>query len=144
MGRILSPIHGNLQTLSYQFEDSQIHLPCKFNSLVVSWGVCAVCLVVSDSFDPIDCSLPGSSAYGILQGRLLEWIAISFSRGSSWPSNQIWVFCIAGRLFTNWATREAPPPSPIPFKDTKDWMCPPKVHVRKPNAQLEVGPLRGD
>ena len=83
MGRILSPIHGNLQTLSYQFEDSQIHLPCKFNSFVVSWGVCAVCLVVSDSFDPIDCSLPGSSAYGILQGTLLEWIAISFSRGSS-------------------------------------------------------------
>ena len=71
MGRILSPIHGNLQTLSYQFEDSQIHLPCKFNSFVVSWGVCAVCLVVSDSFDPIDCSLPGSSAYGILQGIFL-------------------------------------------------------------------------
>ena len=35
--------------------------------------------------DPVDCSLPGSSVHGILQARTLEWVAISFSRGSSWP-----------------------------------------------------------
>ena len=37
------------------------------------------CSVVSDSCDPIDCSLPGSSVHGILQARMLEWVAISFS-----------------------------------------------------------------
>ena len=39
--------------------------------------------VVSDSRDPMDCSPPGSSVHGILQARILEWVAISFSRGSS-------------------------------------------------------------
>ena len=57
--------------------------------------------------DPMDCSLPGSSVHGILQVRILEWVAIPFSRGSSWPRNQTQVSCIAGRFFTNWATREA-------------------------------------
>ena len=56
--------------------------------------------------DPMDCSPPGSSVHGIFQGRVLEWVAISFSRGSSWPRNQTWVSCIVGRRFTVWATRE--------------------------------------
>ena len=56
----------------------------------------------------IDCSPPGSFAHGISQARILEWVAISFSRGSSWPRNRTQVSCIAGRFFTNWATREAP------------------------------------
>ena len=56
---------------------------------------------------PMDCSLPGSSILGILQARVLEWVAISFSRGSSWPRDWTQVSCIAGRFFTNWATREA-------------------------------------
>ena len=38
--------------------------------------------------------------------RILEWVAYSFSSGSSWPRNQTRVFCIVGRLFTNWAMRE--------------------------------------
>ena len=58
--------------------------------------------------DPMDCSPPGSSVQGILQVRILECIAISFSRGFSWPRDWAWVSCIAGRLFTVWATREAP------------------------------------
>ena len=57
--------------------------------------------------DPMDCRLSGSSVHGIFQARVLEWIAISFSRGSSRPRNQTWVSCIAGRRFTDWATREA-------------------------------------
>ena len=44
--------------------------------------------------DPIDCSLPGSSVHGIFQARVLEWIAISFSRGSSQPRAWTRVFCI--------------------------------------------------
>ena len=45
---------------------------------------------------------------GILQARILEWIAFPFSRGSSWPRNRTGVSCIAGGFFTNWAIRKAP------------------------------------
>ena len=55
--------------------------------------------------DPMVCSLPGSSIHGIFQARVLEWVATAFSRGSSWPRDQIRVSCIAGRRFTVWATR---------------------------------------
>ena len=58
-------------------------------------------------FDPVDCSLPGSSVHGILQARILEWVAISFSRGSSWPRDQTQISHFAGRRFNLWATREA-------------------------------------
>ena len=63
--------------------------------------------VVSDSLRPHDCSLPGSSTHGISQARVLEWVAISFSRGSSQPRDRTRVSCIAGRRFTIWTTREA-------------------------------------
>ena len=53
------------------------------------------------------CSPPGSSVHGILQERLLEWVVMPFSRVSSQPMDQTQVSCIAGRLFTIWATREA-------------------------------------
>ena len=55
----------------------------------------------------MDNSLPGSSVYGILQERKLEWVAIPFSRGSSWLGDQTWVSCFAGWFFTIWATRKA-------------------------------------
>ena len=54
--------------------------------------------------DPVDCSPPGS-IHGILQARILEWVAISFSRGSSRPRDRTLVFSIAGRCFNLWATR---------------------------------------
>ena len=54
--------------------------------------------------DPMDCSLPGSSVYGIFQARVLEWVAISFSRGSSWPRDRTRISRIVGRCFTVWAT----------------------------------------
>ena len=57
--------------------------------------------------NPIDYSLPDSSVHGILQARILEWVAISFSRGCSQPRDWTWVSHIAGRRFTLWATREA-------------------------------------
>ena len=58
--------------------------------------------------DYLDCSLLGSSVYGILQERILEWVAIPFYRGSSQPWDQTQVSHIAGRFFTIWAIREAP------------------------------------
>ena len=57
--------------------------------------------------NPMDCSLPGSSVHGIFQARVLEWVAISFSRGSSRPRDGTQGLRIAGRRFTIWATREA-------------------------------------
>ena len=59
--------------------------------------------------DPMDCSLPGSSLHGILQARVLEWVATSFSRGSSQLRDQTQVSHIQGRCFNLWATREAHP-----------------------------------
>ena len=65
--------------------------------------------------DPMDCSLLGSSIHEISQARILEWVAISFSTGISWPRDQTQVslalqavFCISSGFFTDWATREAP------------------------------------
>ena len=57
--------------------------------------------------DPMDCSPPGSSVHEILQARILEWVVISFSRGSSWPRDQTQVSCTGAGFFTVWATREA-------------------------------------
>ena len=59
--------------------------------------VTQLCLTLCD---PMDCSPPGSFVHGILQARILEWVAILFSRASSLPRDQIQVFCIAGRFFT--------------------------------------------
>ena len=56
--------------------------------------------------NPLDCSPPGSSVHGILQARILEWFAISFSRGSSQPRDRTQVSHIVGRFFTTWATRK--------------------------------------
>ena len=57
--------------------------------------------------DPVDCSLPGSSVHGIVQARILEWVTISFSRGSSQPREWTRVSCTGGTRFNLWATREA-------------------------------------
>ena len=59
--------------------------------------VAQLCLTLCD---PVDGSPPGSSIHGLLQAGILEWVAISFSRGSSRFRDCTWVFCIAGRRFT--------------------------------------------
>ena len=61
---------------------------------------------VSDSLWPMDCSPLGSSVYGILQERILEWVAISFSRASAQPRDQTQVSCIAGKFSTIWVHQE--------------------------------------
>ena len=57
-------------------------------------------------YDSTDCSLPASSVYEILKARILEWIAILFSRGSSQHRDRTWLSCIAGRFFTVLAIRK--------------------------------------
>ena len=77
----------------------------------VKWSeVAQLCLTLCD---PMDCSLPGSSVRGIFQERILEGVAIAFSRRSSPPRDWIQVSSIAGRCFTIWATREV--------KSRMDW-----------------------
>ena len=67
-------------------------------SLIELW-VCVLCAsVVSDSYDSMDCSPPGSSVHGIVQERILEWVAIPFSRGSSWLRDRTCVSCIGRRV----------------------------------------------
>ena len=72
--------------------------------LKVKSEVAQLCLTLCD---PMDCSPPGSSIHGIFQAKVLEWVAISFSRGSFQPRDWTQVSHTAGRRFTVWATREA-------------------------------------
>ena len=67
--------------------------------------VAQLCLTV---FDPLDCSLPGSSVPGILKARTLEWAFISFSRGSSQPRDRTCVSCIGRQILYHSATSETP------------------------------------
>ena len=67
-------------------------------SYMVCWGRCHHRLVVSNSCNPMDVEDGWA--------RILEWVVISFSRGTSQPRNQTQVSCIAGRFFTEWASRE--------------------------------------
>ena len=62
--------------------------------------VCSVAQSCLTLCDHVDYSTPGSSVHGILQAWILEWVAIPFSRGSSWPRDRTHVSCIAGRFFT--------------------------------------------
>ena len=98
------------------------------------------------SFNTMDCSPPGSSVHGILQARILEWVAIPFSRGSSQPRDWTWVSCIAGGFFTVWATREAPEiPDKIRQHFPSNWLLgfqeQPFLHKHQSNLGLRVSLL---
>ena len=75
--------------------------------------------------DPMDCSLPGSSVHGIFQGRILEWVDIPFSGGTSQHRDRTWVSHIDVRFFTIWATREAwkPPYGKLNTEGTSSQHC---------------------
>ena len=96
---------------------SIISSPSKCFCLCIHTYVC-VCFVIyllSHVWlfcDPMEYSPPGSSVHGISQARILEWLAISSSRGSSRPRDQTWVSCTAGRFFTS-----APPGSQTNMKN---------------------------
>ena len=71
------------------------------------WFQNIVKMKVSQSY-PTLCDPMDYTVHGILQAKLLEWVAFPFSRGSPNQGDQTQVSCIAGRFFTSWATREAP------------------------------------
>ena len=74
-----------------------------YKSSVLCW-VSQSCPTLSD---PMDCSPPGTSVHGSLQARILEWVAMPSSRGSSQPRDQTQISRTAGKFFTVWATKEA-------------------------------------
>ena len=101
----------------------------------------------------MDCSPPGSSVHGILQARILEWVAMPFSRGSSWPRDQTQVPCTAGRFFTIWITREASigkqmcvyPLSGVCFESIFSWLWLifsfSSVSITEQNLKFQWGPI---
>ena len=76
------------------------HLICMYNQIWEAHGADPTLC------DPMDCSPLGSSGHGILQARVLDWVAIPFFSISSLPRGQTQMSCISGRFFTVWATRE--------------------------------------
>ena len=97
---LLKPIFTNSRFLLKKKTHIQYTLLCLVKWSEVAQSYLTLC-------NPMDCSLPGSSAHGILQAIVLEWIAISFSRGSSQPRAWTRVSHTVDRHFTVWATREA-------------------------------------
>ena len=95
----MSPLPGGLSWLLCQSQD-----PCFTSYYTTLFSLCRTYFFVYLCFI---CLSPGSSIQGIFQARILEWVTISFSRGSSQPRDQTQVSHVAGRLFTVWATREA-------------------------------------
>ena len=92
---------------------------CNFRVLNGGGLVAKSCLTLCNL---VDWSPPGSSVHGILQARIPEWVAMSFSRGSSWPRDWTLVSCIAGKFFTVWATRETSSPKRDKLWFSKAWM----------------------
>ena len=93
--------HGPLLMLSTTPPDKSIRIHHYF--MLNAYKSLQVCLTL---WDPMECSPPGTSVLGILQARILEWVAISFSRGSFQARDGTWVSGIAGRVFPCWATRD--------------------------------------
>ena len=83
-------------------------------SAILGWcstgHVCVCAYSVMSTWDPMDCSPPGSSVHGISQARIMEWVAMPLSRVSSWPRGWTWVsciFCISRRVLYHCATCKA-------------------------------------
>ena len=110
--RFLGSLHlkGSISPLAIPSGITPVPVPKQVGRRLHSEFLCEVSEVAQSCPNfchPMDCSLPGYSVHGIFQARILEWVAISFSKGSSQPRDQTRVSCIVGRRFTVWATREA-------------------------------------
>ena len=90
-----------------KWQPALVFLPGKFHGQKCLVGYSPCCLVAQSCptlCSPMDCSLPGFPVHGILQARILEWLAISYSRGSSQPRDRTHVSCVScivGRFFTH-------------------------------------------
>ena len=105
----------NSQQSEYRGIDFNIITPYMTNPQPTSWSEVLVAQSCPTLCYSMDCSPPGSSVHGILQARILEWVAITFSRGSSWPRDWTQASCIAGRFFTS------EPPGEISSQHHTQW-----------------------
>ena len=83
---------------------------------------CSVAQLYLPLWDPMDCSPPGSSIHEILQARILDWVAIFYSRGSSWPSDWTWVYCVS--CIGRWILCCSVAPSCLTLRDPMDCSTP--------------------
>ena len=99
---------------SYDGHLNSSYCRCKSSCFVCLFVLklsCCCCLVAQSCLtlcNPMDCCPQGSSLHGISQARILEWVAISFSRGSSRPRNQTPISCIGRQILYHGATRYTP------------------------------------
>ena len=87
----------NILYCIYPFICSYIHF----------WFCCLFAKTCMTLCNPMNYSMPGSSVHGFFQARILEWVAISLSRGSSLPRDGIHIFCLGRWILYHWAMREA-------------------------------------
>ena len=135
---MIKPQFNNISLINKQLNENFITPPLQ----VLSHSV------VSNSLWPMDCGPPGSAVHGILQARILEWVATPFSRESSHPRDRTQVSRIEGKFFTVWATREAheywsrqPIPSPGDLSDPGIEPGSPALQADSLPAELPVKPL---
>ena len=99
------PSPGTLLSPHFHMLTNLVAVPLEFYGTFITeecvWSVTQLCLTFCD---PMDCSPPGSSVHGILQARMLEWVAMPSSRGSSCPRDQTQVPCVS--FIGRWATWE--------------------------------------
>ena len=117
----------------------------------LKWTKVLVTQLCPTLWDSMCCSLPGSSVHEIFQARILEWIAISFSRGFSQPRDRTWVSYIVGQVFTVWVTREAlaaanPEWSGTLFDISESSQCTfqPTLNPHSGPSCSSIAPLKGD
>ena len=98
-------VHSLLVYLCYQ-----MGLSYRLSFIAITFTLCIPQVLVTQRCptlcDPMDCNSSGTSVHGIIQARILEWVATSFSSESSKPRDWACVSCIAGGFFIIWATRE--------------------------------------
>ena len=94
-----------LKNSRYIDGNSDTFISCALHSFESESEVAQSCLTL---YNPMGCSLPGASTHGIFQARILEWVALSFSRGSSRPRDWTWVSRNAGRLFDHLSHQGSP------------------------------------
>ena len=100
--------------------ENESYLLYVLRTITVALMTTSSCCLVTKSYlilcDPMDYSQLGSSVHGILQARILEWIAISFSRGSSQPRDRTHISCVGRQILYCWATRK------VLAIMTRDWI----------------------
>ena len=93
----LAPYRTNPFRLPFVYASVNNHHAHHRHCVLSTLSACTTCVMRScvQLCDPMDCSPPGSSVHGIFQARILEWVAVFYSRGSSWPKDRTHVSCIS-------------------------------------------------